>query len=140
MTSHQTLRHGATITHKGESFTVHRVVGGTVVARDTRGHTRHLRTAQVLEAIQTAAVAEAPVAESPAEVTIRACESLGVTAPKPPTAAPWETDEVTEYHRNVQAYLREAFSSRVSRRPLPAIPRPVVHLYAAPETTPPQAA
>ena len=35
MTSQETLRRGMTFTHNAERFTVHRVVGGTVIARGT---------------------------------------------------------------------------------------------------------
>lgn len=140
MTSQQPLRRGTTITHNGEPLTVLRVVGGTVVARDARGHTRHLWKARVLEAIQAAAVSAARVVESPAEVTTRACESLGVSAPTPATTATPRLDEAAAHLRDVEEYFREVFGEGIPRGPVPDIPRPVVYLFVAPETTPPQAA
>lgn len=140
MTSQETLRRGTTFTHHGERFTVHRVMGGTVVAHDSHGHTRHLWTAEVLEAIHTAAGTEALGAESAAEVTIRGCESFGVAAPRPATAPSPEPADAAEYLRVIEEYRREVLGDRSPRRPLPARACPVVHLFGAPETTPPHAA
>jgi hypothetical protein len=140
MTSQETLRCGTTITHNGEPFTVLRVAGGTVVARDLRGHTRHVWKSQVLEAIEGSEASTVPVEQSPSEVTIHARGSLGVTAPKPPTTVPSELDETAAYLHDVEEYLRELFGERARPRELPARPQPLVHLFAAPESTPPQAA
>ncbi|BAU31076.1 hypothetical protein [Microcella alkaliphila] len=137
MSSHELLRRGSTFTHRGEPFTVVRVLGGTVVVRDRGGHIRRLWTEQVLEDIATRKAPAASAVESCSDATLQACAALGLTPPRRRTA-PTDRERAVAYLHDVDEYAHEVFGERVDRRSVPA--RPVVHLFTAPETTPPQAA
>lgn len=139
MSSHELLRRGSTFTHRGEPFTVVRVLGGTVVIRDRGGHTHRLWTEQVLEDMTTREAPAASAVGSCSDVTLRACAALGLAPPRRHTA-PTDRERAVPYLHDVEEYLREVFGERVDRRSVPARPRSVVHLSTAPETTPPQAA
>lgn len=87
MSRHELLRRGSTLTHRGEPFTVVRVLGGTVVVRDRRWHTRLLRTEQVLEDIAMGKEHAASAVGSWSDATLQACAALGLAPPRPRTAA-----------------------------------------------------
>lgn len=139
MNSHDSLRPGTYITLRDEPLTVLRVLGGTVVLRDRRGHTRRLWADKVIATLEAQESAPAESSRACPDAMSRACASLGLTAQER-SAASSHAEAVAAYLHDVEEYARDVFDDRLRRRNPPAHPRPVVHLFAVPETTPPHAA
>ncbi|MEV8135407.1 hypothetical protein [Microbacterium aurantiacum] len=140
MSTHDDLRPGTTFTHHDAQLTIVRIIGDTVVVRDTAEHRRRLWAEQVRKDIAAVAAPSRPAGRD-SEAIRSACASLGI--PATPTAPPRarERDAAHEYLHDVEEYLRVVFGERAHRNAARVRqPSPVVHLFTAPDFDPPQAA